>query len=235
MLLTVGSGKATAAALAGANLEDDGTGKLRIVAGPQLTTALIIGASAGAHPLRIYETPVGQEAANVADSGVIFTQDVGGTTELFYRDSAGTITQLTSAGVLLQSAAQRARAYHWLKDTADAGAATVTQERGFARIAAPCTIQSVRYTNRVARAGTDVNNFNILVRLWRAGAVQGTVVSYTNDVASGGLATMTPKDMGGIVTAPALAGDWLAVSINKNGTGQALDEGFLDVLVSETV
>lgn len=44
-----------------------------------------------------------EQAANpatVANTGYTYSKDVGGVTELFYMDSAGTVTQLTSAGVI---------------------------------------------------------------------------------------------------------------------------------------
>lgn len=37
----------------------------------------------------------------VANRGFLYTKDVGGITELFYRDSAGTVTQVTSNGSVL--------------------------------------------------------------------------------------------------------------------------------------
>lgn len=42
----------------------------------------------------------GADPAAIADRGRVYTKDVGGITELFYRDSAGTIMQLTTNGVL---------------------------------------------------------------------------------------------------------------------------------------
>lgn len=42
------------------------------------------------------------DPASVANRGFLYTKDVGAVTELFYEDSAGSIQQLTSAGVLSQ-------------------------------------------------------------------------------------------------------------------------------------
>lgn len=63
---------------------------------PSGAAELALGADAtGGRGLRIYETPSGQELAAVADTGVLFTRDVTGLTELFYRRSDGAISQLS--------------------------------------------------------------------------------------------------------------------------------------------
>lgn len=41
------------------------------------------------------------DPSNAANKGFVYSKDVGGLTELFYEDSAGTVKQLTSAGSLL--------------------------------------------------------------------------------------------------------------------------------------
>lgn len=48
--------------------------------------------------LRLPES--GADPAAVADTGRLYTKDVAGATELFYRDAAGNVIQLTSAGVI---------------------------------------------------------------------------------------------------------------------------------------
>lgn len=42
----------------------------------------------------------GADPGTVANEGFVYTKDVGGVTELFYKDSAGTVKQLTTAGFL---------------------------------------------------------------------------------------------------------------------------------------
>jgi len=39
------------------------------------------------------------DPANIANTGIIYTKDVAGVTELFYEDNAGNVTQITSGGI----------------------------------------------------------------------------------------------------------------------------------------
>ena len=43
------------------------------------------------------------DPANIADTGIIYTKDVAGVTELFYEDDAGNVTQITGGGTLTHS------------------------------------------------------------------------------------------------------------------------------------
>ncbi|MGW8369302.1 MAG: hypothetical protein ACWGPN_11570, partial [Gammaproteobacteria bacterium] len=40
----------------------------------------------------------GSDPTSAANKGIVYTKDVGGITEVFHRDSAGTITQITDNG-----------------------------------------------------------------------------------------------------------------------------------------
>jgi hypothetical protein len=55
------------------------------------------GAQVGFHK-QITLPERGSDPSTVADVGYLYTKDVSGTTEVFYKDAAGNITQLTTAG-----------------------------------------------------------------------------------------------------------------------------------------
>lgn len=46
------------------------------------------------------------DPANIANTGIIYTKDVAGVTELFYEDNAGAVTQITGGGSLTHSLQQ---------------------------------------------------------------------------------------------------------------------------------
>ncbi|MDV2503073.1 MAG: hypothetical protein RX318_03890 [bacterium] len=78
------------------------------------------------------------DPAAVANAALLYPKDVGGVTEWFSRDSAGNVTQLTSAGVL----ANKEAAIEFVID--GAGAVIATGEKGHLEVPFACSIKAVR-------------------------------------------------------------------------------------------
>lgn len=113
----------------------------------------------------------------------------------------------------------------WSKDSDDAAASDATAERAFYRARGGETVASVHYTADAAITGTDTNNFAITVGRRTGGGARSAIVTYTNDVASGGVSAWVPKSLGTPANTALVADDILTVEITKNGTGQIVRKG----------
>lgn len=92
--LEIGQLNASAIRIAAAGQEVNFGGNAQVTARLTAQTITIDGL-AGDAEMRIVER--GADPAAVADSGLVYTKDVAAVTQLFYRDSGGTVHQLTPA------------------------------------------------------------------------------------------------------------------------------------------
>lgn len=91
-------------------------------------------------------------------------------------------------------------------------------------------VRSIKYVPEVAAAGNDTHNMVLHVQKRDGiGGAPVTVASYTNDVASGGLAAMEPKDLGAPTNAQMAENNVLTFEKTENGNGQDLPRGTLVV------
>lgn len=112
----------------------------------------------------------------------------------------------------------------------DALATDTVSERAFYRARGAETLFAIYYIPRAAQAGDDTNNFTITIRKRDgSGGAAVTVVAYTNNVASGGMAAFDPKDLGALANTAMAADNILTFELTKGGTGQMLTAGTLIV------
>lgn len=112
----------------------------------------------------------------------------------------------------------------------DTSATDTVSERAFYRARGAETLFAIYYIPRAAQTGDNTNNFTITVRKRDgAGGAAVTVVAYTNNVASGGMAAFDPKDLGALANTTMAADNILTFELTKGGTGQALTAGSLIV------
>lgn len=123
----------------------------------------------------------------------------------------------------------------WQKDTTDGAGTTATVEREFYRnnTGAAITLSAVHLSLNGTLAGNDTNNFTIVIRT-RDGAGGGasTVVSFTNNVAGGGITALVTKSLGALTTTALPDGHILTTEITKTAAGQVVGVGAVEVLGS---
>lgn len=128
-----------------------------------------------------------------------------------------------SGGDLKVKSIVRTRQAVWDK-VPDAAATTATSERPFFYndLGATLTLTLAILVVGSTHVGNDTNNFVIVVRKRDAAGAATTILTYTNNVASGGVTAWVPKNMG-MGAATLATGESLTVEITKNGTGATLN------------
>ena len=121
--------------------------------------------------------------SNVANTGILYTMDAGGITELYYKDSAGTAKQITNNGKLKVTAADIAA----IADNVDFGAYSVTAQTLVLDVAdgtAPMTITS---TTKVSNLNADkVDGYDVATS---EGASKIYASDASNHLPNGAMAT----------------------------------------------